>query len=132
MATLDAIWALVSSYYPAYQPLSEGDGTLAGIVSPRLTCGNGLQVVALYTGDDDNDGWASLRYRVVGGTWDGPTAMYKGGLAYLDLLDLDLGTEYEIEVTYHDPDGVTGTNPQTFTVQMGRICLPLIVRGFGG
>jgi prenyltransferase beta subunit len=131
LATLDAIPALVSGYYPAYQPLSEGDETATGIVSPRLSCGNGLQIVAPYAGDDNNDGWASLRYRIVGDTWMGPTDMYKGGLAYLALLNLDVGTQYEIEVSYHDPDKVTGDNPQSITVQMGRICLPLIIRSQG-
>ncbi len=133
LATLDAVPVLVSGYYPAYQPLSEGNGTAAGVVSSRLTCGNGLQIAAPYTGDDDNDGWASLGYRVVGdSTWNEPPNMYKGGPAYLHLLDLDVGTEYEVEVTYHDSDGVTGDNPQTITVYMGRTYIPFITRDIGG
>jgi len=133
LATLDAIPALVSGYYPAYEPLSELDGTLTGQVSSRLTCGHGLQVVAPYTGDDDNDGWAKLRYHVVGDpTWNEVPSMHKGGLAYLHLLDLDVDTEYEVEVIYHDPDTVTGDNPQTITVQMGRSCIPVIMKDFSG
>ena len=133
LATLDAIPALVSGYYPAYEPLSELDGTLTGQVSSRLTCGHGLQVVAPYTGDDDNDGWAKLQYHVVGDpSWNEVPSMHKGGLAYLHLLDLQVGTEYEVEVTYHDPDGVTEDRPQTITVQDGRSCVPMVMRHFSG
>jgi prenyltransferase beta subunit len=133
LATLDAIPALVSVYYPAYQPLSEGDSTTTGVVSSRLTCGYGLQIFAPYVGDDDDDGWASLRYRIVGNpTWNQPPNMGKGGLAYLQLLDLEVGAEYEVEVTYHDPEGITGSNPQTIAVQMGRSYLPLIMSAFSG
>lgn len=133
LATLDAIPSLVSSFYPAYEPLSERDGTNVGVVSPRLTCGDGLQVIAAYTGDDDNDGSATLRYRVVGNDpWTELPDMHKRGLAYWELLDLDLGMEYEIEVTYDDPDGISGDNPQSFTVRMGRACIPLMMRSYGG
>jgi len=133
MATLDAIPALVSTYYPVYQPLSETNGTVAGAVSPRLTCGSGLEIVGPYSGDDDNDGSASLRYRVVGNdSWTELPDMHKGGLAYLELLDLDLGIEYEIEVTYDDPDGISGGNPQSFTVRMGKAYVPLALKSHNG
>jgi hypothetical protein len=133
LATLDAIPALVSEYYPAYEPLSEVDGTITGQVSSRLTCGHGVQVVASYTGDDDNDGWAGLRYHVVADpTWNEVPSMHKGGLAYLHLLNLEVGTQYELEVTYHDPDGITGDNPEIITVQTERSCLPLVMTDFSG
>jgi hypothetical protein len=133
LATLDAIPALVSGYYPAYEPRSEVDGTVTGQVSSRLTCGHGLQVVAPYTGDDDNDGCARLRYHVVADpTWNEVLSMHKGGLAYLHLLDLEVGTEYELEVTYHDLDEITGDNPQIIAVQTGRSCVPLVMRDFSG
>jgi len=133
MATLDAIPALVSTYYPVYQPLSETNGTVAGAVSPRLTCGSGLEIVAPYSGDDDNDGSATLRYRVVGSvSWTELPDMHKGGLSYLELLDLDLGVEYEIEVTYDDPDGISGDNPQSFTVRIGKAYVPLAMKSHNG
>ncbi|MGB3906323.1 MAG: hypothetical protein WBB22_15545, partial [Anaerolineae bacterium] len=133
LATLDAIPSLVSPFYPAYEPLSEGAATSVGAVSPRLTCGGALQVVAPHTGDDDNDGSASLRYRVVGSpSWSGPIVMDKSGLAYLELLDLSFGTEYEIEVTYGDPDGISGDNPQSFTIHLGKSCIPLAISSYGG
>jgi len=133
LATLDAIPSLVSSFYPAYQPPSAVYTTTVGLVSPRLTCGDGLQVVGPYSGDDDNDGSATLQYRVVGDpSWTGPIVMHKGGLAYLEVLDLDLGIEYEIEVTYDDPDGISGYNPQSFTVRMGRTYVPLALKSHNG
>jgi hypothetical protein len=131
LATLDAIPSLVSTFYPAYEPLSEGDGTNVGVVSPRLTCGDGLQVVGPYTGDDNNNGWADVRHRVIGGTWNGPTNMEKGGLAYHGLLDLQMGVEYEIEVTYYDPEGVSGENRQVFTASLAKTCTPLIMASYG-
>lgn len=131
LATLDAIPSLVSSFYPAYEPLSEGDGTNVGVVSPRLTCGDGLQVVGPYTGDDDNDGSASLRYRVVGDpSWIGPIVMHKGGLAYRALLDLQMGVGYEIEVAYYDPEGVSGEKRQVFTASLAKTCTPLIMASY--
>ena len=133
LATLDAIPSLVSSFYPAYQPPSAVYTTTIGLVSPRQTCGDGLQVVGPYSGDDDNDGSATLQYRVVGDpSWTGPIVMHKGGLAYLELLDLDLGIEYEIEVTYHDLDGISGDNLQSFTIYMGKTCIPLTMKSYNG
>lgn len=133
LATLDAIPALVSTHYPAYEPLAEGDETEVGTVSSRLSCEDGLQLVAPYAGDDDNDGWATLRYRVVGeSSWTGPTVMDKRGLAYLQVPDLAFGADYEIEVAYGDPDGVSGENPQSMEIHVGRACIPLAMRGHGG
>lgn len=132
LATLDTIPALLSPWYPAYQPLSEGETTLAGDVAPQLTCGNGLRVVAPYLGDDDNDGSATLRYRVAGeSSWNGPTSVYKGGLAYTELLHLATGMDYEIEITYEDPDGIEGENPQNFTIHMGKAYIPLAMSSHG-
>ncbi|MGB9301817.1 MAG: prenyltransferase/squalene oxidase repeat-containing protein, partial [Anaerolineae bacterium] len=135
LATLEAIHALTSPLYPAYQPLEEGDATMAGTVHARLTCGHGLGVVAPYSGDDNNDGSASLRYRVVG---DAPSEwedMGKGGLSYLELLDLQAGTGYEIEVAYNDPDGISGDGTQLtqlLNIYMGRACIPTALRSYAG
>ncbi len=131
LATLDAIPSLVSSFYPAYQPPSAVYTTTVGLVSPRLTCSDGLQVVGPYSGDDDNDGSATLQYRVVGDpSWIGPIVMDKGGLAYRALLDLQMGVEYEIEVAYYDPEGVSGENHQVFTASLAKTCTPLIMASY--
>jgi len=134
MATLEAVHALASPLYPAYQPLDEVDGTTAGTVFGRLTCGHGFAVVAPYSGDDDNDGSASLRYHRLGETeWNGPTDMAKRGLHYLDTLDLESGTGYEIQVTYIDSsDGVSGVAIQSLSIYVGKACIPMALRSYAG
>jgi hypothetical protein len=133
LATVEAIHALASPLYPAYQPLAEGDSTSPGTVHGRLACGHGFGVVAPYSGDDDNDGSAQLRHRVLGASWSEWTDMSKRGLHYLELLDLQAGTRYEIEVAYDDPDdpeGVTGEKTQLLSIYMGKACAPLTLRSY--
>ncbi|MCJ7811272.1 MAG: hypothetical protein MUP62_03645, partial [Dehalococcoidia bacterium] len=136
LATVEAIHALASPLYPAYEPRAEGDSTAAGTVHGRLTCGRGFGVVAPYSGDDDNDGSARLCYGVVGETaWSGCRDMGKKGLHYLELLDLQAGTEYEIEVAYNDPDGISGDGTQLtqlLNIYMGRACIPTALRSYAG
>ena len=136
LATVEAVHALASPLYPLYEPLAKADSTAAGTVHGRLTCGHGFGVVAPYSGDDDNDGSASLQYRAIGETeWNGPTDMVKGGLSYLELLDLQAGTEYEIEVAYNDPDGISGDGTQLtqlLNIYMGRACIPTALRSYAG
>jgi len=136
LATLEAIQALVSPLYPDYETLSEGDDTIAGTVYARLTCGDGLEIVAPYSGDDNNDGTASLSYRVEGETssWSPPSDMGKTGISYLLLPHLHAGATYEIQVTYHDddPDGVLGEGAQHLTVHEGNACIPLALRAYTG
>jgi hypothetical protein len=133
LATVEAIHALASPHYPAYQPLAEGDATVTGTAHGRLTCGSGLEIVAPYSGDDDSDGTASLLYRAVGEfDWNGPTGMVKGGLSYLKLLNLQAGTEYEFAVTYQDPDGVSDKPTQSLSLYLGKACIPVVFRSHGG
>jgi hypothetical protein len=133
LATVEAIHALASPLYPAYQPLTEGDATVAGTAHGRVTCGNGLEVVAPYSGDDNNNGSASLQYHAIAEDgWTEPTDMVKGGLSYLELLDLQSGTGYEIMVSYKDPDTVSGEANQLLSVYLGRACVPLALRSYAG
>jgi hypothetical protein len=136
LATVEAIHALASPLYPVYEPLAEGDATMAGTAYGRLTCGDGLAVVAPYSGDKNNDGSARLCYRVVGETaWSGCTDMGKRGLSYLELLDLEAGTGYEIEVAYadpDDPDGISGETIQLLSIYMGKACIPMALGSYAG
>jgi prenyltransferase beta subunit len=133
LATLEAILALATDAYPPFEPLSEGDATVAGEVFARLTCGDGLQIVAPYTADDDNDGSATLCYQVQGeSSWSTPIAMGKSGWAHLLLPHLQAGEHYEIEVTYDDPDGVSGQATQYLTVYEGKGCVPLTLKAYAG
>jgi hypothetical protein len=133
LATLEAIQTLASPLYPGYEPLSEGDTTIAGEIHTRLTCGDGLEIAAPYSGDDNNNGSASLRYRVEGETsWSTSSDMDKAGIAYLLLPPLEEGASYEIEVTYVDPDGVSGEATQYLTVYTGKSRIPLILKAYAG
>jgi hypothetical protein len=133
LATLEAILALATDAYPPFEPLSEGDATVAGEVLARLTCGDGLEIVAPYTADDNNDGSATLRYRIQGDTlWSTGSSMSKAGLAYLLLPHLQAGEHYEIEVTYDDPDGVSGQATQYLIVYEGKGCVPLALKAYAG
>jgi hypothetical protein len=131
LATVEAILALSTDWYPSFEPLSEGDATTAGEVRARLTCGNGLEIFAPYSGDGDNDGSATVRYRIEGQTpWSAPSDMGKTGMAYLVLPPLEEGAAYQIEVTYDDPDGVSGETTQYLTAYVGKTCTPLILRAY--
>jgi hypothetical protein len=133
LATVEAMHALCSTLYPAYQVLSDEDATTTGTVRSQVTCGHGLGIVAPYYGDKNNDGLARLRYRVVGGTtWSGWIDMGKRGLHHLELVDLQAGTGYEIEVSYYDPDGVWGQQTQPLNLYLGKACVPIAVRGYAG
>jgi prenyltransferase beta subunit len=133
LATLEAILALATDAYPPFEPLSEGDATVTGEVQARLTCGDGLQIVAPYTADDDSDGSAAMRYRLQGEIpWSAPIPMNKAGLTYLLLPHLEAPAHYEIEVTYDDPDGVSGQATQYLIVYEGRGCIPLALKAYAG
>jgi len=133
VATLEAVRALVSPLYPDYEPLSEGNATIAGTAYARLTCGHGLQIVAPFSGDDNNNGSASVSYRLAGETsWSPPSPMSKTGIAYLLWLHLEAGAEYEIQISYYDPDTVSGAPIQYLTLHEGKACIPLILRAYGG
>jgi len=74
-----------------------------------------------FNGDDNKNGSATIRYRELGGTWqEGHPCIrvwhsdqyeWAGRIFYLKS-----GTDYEIEVTFIDPDGVIGENPKVLTV----------------
>ncbi len=131
LATLEAIQTLMS--YPGYQPISEGDGTGAGNAYARLACSEGLEIVAPFSGDDDNDGTASASYHVEGETsWIPLGDMGKTGISYLLVPPLEAGVEYEIRVTYNDPDEVTGEWTQYLSVHEGKACIPLTLRAYAG
>jgi hypothetical protein len=132
LATLEAIRALVSALYPDYEPMAE-DRTITGTAYARLTCGDGLEIVAPLSGDKNNDGSASLSYRVEDETWRSSSSpMSKTGIAYLLRPHLEAGADYEIQLTYSDPDGVSGEGTQYLTVHEGKACIPLTLRTYSG
>ena len=49
----------------------------------------------------------------------------------MELLDLEVGTEYEIEVSYDDPD-LSGQETQSLSLYMGKACIPFAARSHSG
>ena len=88
----------------------------AGTISETHAC-DSITVTATYSGDVDNDGSATLDYKLSSsGTWGGEIAMIDQGTQYLETISgLSESTNYDVRVTYNDPDGVVGANPQTIT-----------------
>ena len=70
-------------------------------------------------------------YRVEGEiSWSSPVTMTKAGISYILLPHLEPGADYEIQVAYDDPDGVSGDGTQYLSVHEGRACLPLTLRTY--
>ena len=74
-----------------------------------------------FNGDDNKNGQATVRYREAGGTWQAGhfciRAWYSNQYEWVGrLFYLKSGTQYEVEVTFIDVDGVTGENPKVFNV----------------
>ncbi|MCP4366709.1 MAG: hypothetical protein GY797_01135 [Deltaproteobacteria bacterium] len=100
-------------------------------LSPTFSC---IGIRSTFSGDENQNISALLEYRKVGeSNWK------KGAKLYIDRLDsileytnpttnpyvnqarasilgLDRNSEYEVRITYTDPDGVSGTNPISGTV----------------
>jgi hypothetical protein len=108
--------------------LAQRATTAGTATSPHPTLEN-LSIVWPITGDDDEDGVASVRYRAMG------TSEYRAGLPLRrvpagsvegfdwpnqhagSVFDLAPGTTYEIELTLTDPDGGSTTSTLTATTR---------------
>jgi len=94
-------------------------------VSSTTSC-TSIDVTAPYTGDSNGGNTLSYRYRTPSGSgaWTGPTALSHSVSPYsFTITGLTHGATYDVEVTYVDADGVTGTNPQTVSnVTVGPNC----------
>ena len=92
-----------------------------------------IGVYANFSGDDNDNNSATMRYRETGGDWktgmdltvDRRATVYSSGSyqsnPYADqwrgsVLSVSANTEYEVEVTFADTDGITGDNPVTNTI----------------
>lgn len=93
-----------------------------------------ISVYANFSGDDNENNLASFRWREVGGSWKQgmeltpdtrPQVYYDESLVdnpYVNqwrgsILGLIPDKEYEVEVTFEDPDGVSGINPVVGTIR---------------
>ncbi|GEM_PF-724969 len=107
----------VVNYRPKlYIKLSSEPQTITGTVSETHTY-NSITVEATYTGDTDNDGYATLSYKLSDESeWEPEVTMEKQPFLYKQTItDLSPGLEYDARVTYFDPDGVVGENPKYIT-----------------
>jgi len=125
LAVLDALPALLAPYPP--RP-AEGEAMTAGTLRVRSAGPGWLWIFIPYTGDEDNDGTATLRFRSPGVAGWGEVTLTKHGVLYAgELTGLTPGARVEIEVVLSDPDGVTGAAQQatTVTAPLG-LWLPLL------
>jgi hypothetical protein len=111
--------------------LAQGEGTTVGTFELTATfeC---ISVYANFGGDDNGNNQATLEYREGGGSWkQGMTLTVDRRQTIYDRLYYNFGvgsnpfanqwrgsvlglrpnTQYEVRVTFTDPDGVIGTNP---------------------
>jgi hypothetical protein len=123
---------VVAAFLPAWPALAQTATTPGAVTTPYPTT-QGISIEWAITGDSNNNGLVSVRYRMAGasawqtgmslvrvpagsnttgdfGSGDGKWASKHSG----SLFDLDPGTSYEIELTLTDPDG--GSTSTTTTV----------------
>ena len=111
--------------------------TDAPVVLPQMDT---IGVNLVYTGDDNQNGAMTMRYRPAGAsTWqDGQGGIrvfptFNGTTSRREfatrLFLLQANTQYEVQVTFTDPDGVSGASSRTFTVQT--LAEPLIANTGG-
>lgn len=134
MKILKSIFYLVAAIFCLFvaQAASAADPTISGELTLTPTFEN-IGVIADYSGDDNNNGSATLEYRVSGGTWKQAPQMWKDTRTTVtsgsrsqanphvttyrgSIFWLTSNTTYEVRVTFTDANGVTGTNPVTATV----------------
>lgn len=85
-------------------------GTAAAV--PTTGSCTSISVTAPYTGDSNANNTLSYRYRTPSGTgaWVGPTTRPHSASPYsFAITGLTAGATYDVEVTYVDADGVSGT-----------------------
>jgi hypothetical protein len=122
--------------------LAQTDATDIGTLDLKATSAC-ISVYSPFTGDDNGNNVVTVKYRPSGsGDWievgsitvdrrdtvvsDGATIsnLYKNQWRG-SIVGLSANTEYEVEVTYSDDDGVNGTNPVTDTITTRRDSVPL-------
>jgi hypothetical protein len=122
--------------------MAQTDATDVGTLDLKATsvC---ISVYSPFTSDDNGDNLATVRYRPSGSsdwievgsiTVDRRETVVSDGTTIANpfknqwrgsIVGLSANTEYEVEVTYYDDDGVSGTNPATDTITTRRGSVPL-------
>lgn len=108
-------YAATAPWTSGLTPQSANKTTVGTVTASSSGC-NAIGVTASYTGDPDGDNSLSYRYRTPSGSgaWSSATLVSHGASPYgFTIPSLTFGATYDVEITYVDPDGDTGTNPQT-------------------
>lgn len=102
------------------------NSTAAGLPTAAASGCTGLAMRAPYTNDSNGNNTLSYRYRTPSGTggWSAPFALAHSASPYaFTISGLTWNAAYDVEVTYLDADGVTGTAVQTVAnVVVGASC----------
>lgn len=92
--------------------------TTTGIATAARNGLQGIDVSMPYSGDDNTDSTYTVDYRIVGGVnwinWVSNSPNTPSPFL-TTITGLVGGNTYEVRITYIDPDGVTGENPQIIT-----------------
>lgn len=102
-------------YTPNPKPTT--DELIAGIVTETHTF-DSISIRAPFSGDANENGSAGLMHKLSADTaWVDDGSMTRGLTEFsATITDLNDDTDYDIKVTYVDPDGVIGSNPQIVAV----------------
>jgi predicted CxxxxCH...CXXCH cytochrome family protein len=85
------------------------DTTISSHEATATSC-NQIMVTSYFSGDADDDGSTKVEY--LDGSWKTACAAAAGASPRQCLIpELNESTGYDLRITYSDPDGVTGTNP---------------------
>jgi len=104
------------------KPVAAGNNMEISVLQPQLLPSfNTVGFQISFSGDDNKNSSATIKYRKLGESWQeghpGIRVWYSDQYEWAGrIFHLEPGTQYEIEVTFSDPDGVTGENPKIFTV----------------
>ncbi len=91
------------------------DTTVAGTAMATAPSSTWIAYEVPFTGDDDRDGWTLVELGLAaGGPFDLGTSKMPGPPEWRadSFRGLTADTDYYLQVTFIDPDGVSGTNPQ--------------------
>jgi len=116
-------WVILSIFLiPEAQLFATGNNMeIPGQQPQLLPAFNTVGFQIRFKGDANKNGQANIRYREPGGAWQEGhpciRAWYSDQYEWAGrIFYLKSGTQYEIEVKFIDPDGVTGENPKIFAV----------------
>ena len=92
-------------------------GTIVGTATATAAGSTSINVSMPYTEDSNGDNTAIVKWVLAGGNFASPLGTHNlthSASPYADTITgLTPSTSYDVQMTYTDADGVTGTNPQT-------------------